>query len=164
MTLSGFSGKGLNASLFLGKKRSSNMEHKSPGPSSPSTPTVVQMNAGQKFDFGAYETHWKIDGSQTGGLFAIVHHPLKPRMLAAPLHRHHRQDEYSYVLAGTFGALLGDAVVTAEPGTWVFCSFGFTWTRRSRKLNDAETFATPRRLLQKTLPQAVMPSSAQLRG
>ncbi len=91
-----------------------------PGPSSPSTPTVIQMNAGEKFDFGAYETHWKIDGSQTGGRFAIVHHPLKPRMLAAPLHRHHREDEYSYVLAGTFGALLGDAVVTAEPGTWVF--------------------------------------------
>lgn len=40
--------------------------------------------------------------------------------LAAPLHRHHREDEYSYVLTGTLGALLGDAVVTAEPGTWVF--------------------------------------------
>ena len=29
------------------------------------------------------------------------------------------EDEYSYVLTGTFGALLGDAVVTAQPGTWV---------------------------------------------
>ena len=27
---------------------------------------------------------------------------------------------HSYVLTGTFGALLGDDVVTAEPGTWVF--------------------------------------------
>jgi hypothetical protein len=40
--------------------------------------------------------------------------------LAAPLHRHTREDEYSYVLEGTLGALLGDEVVTAGPGTWVF--------------------------------------------
>ncbi len=36
------------------------------------------------------------------------------------MHRHYREDEHSYVLTGTFGALLGDSVVTAEPGTWVF--------------------------------------------
>jgi hypothetical protein len=36
------------------------------------------------------------------------------------LHRHHREDEHSYVLTGTFGALPGDDVVTGEPGTWVF--------------------------------------------
>jgi gentisate 1,2-dioxygenase len=36
------------------------------------------------------------------------------------LHRHTREDEYSYVLEGTLGALLGDEVVTATPGTWVF--------------------------------------------
>ena len=52
--------------------------------------------------------------------FSVVHHPLAPRALAAPLHRHTREDEYSYVLEGTLGALLGDDVVTAEPGTWVF--------------------------------------------
>src|SRR5690606_28730937 len=38
----------------------------------------------------------------------------------APLHRHHREDEYSYVLTGRMGALLGDEVLTAGPGTWVF--------------------------------------------
>ena len=45
---------------------------------------------------------------------------MAPRVLAAPLHRHHREDEYSYVLTGTMGGLLGDDVVTAVPGTWVF--------------------------------------------
>lgn len=44
---------------------------------------------------------------------------MAPRALAAPLHRHHREDEYSYVLRGTLGAVLGDDVVTAGPGTWV---------------------------------------------
>ena len=33
--------------------------------------------------------------------FSLVEHPLKPRALAAPLHRHSREDEYSYGL--TFG-------------------------------------------------------------
>jgi mannose-6-phosphate isomerase-like protein (cupin superfamily) len=64
--------------------------------------------------------HWKIDGPQTSRRFSIVHHPLAPRALAAPLHRRHREDEFSYVLTGALGALLGDAVVTAQPGTWVF--------------------------------------------
>ena len=33
---------------------------------------------------------------------------------------HHREDEYSYVLTGKLGALLGEQAVTAGPGTWVF--------------------------------------------
>ena len=39
---------------------------------------------------------------------------------AAPLHMHTREDEYSYVLEGRMGALLGDDVVYAEPGDFVF--------------------------------------------
>lgn len=50
----------------------------------------------------------------------MVHHPMAPRALAAPLHLHHREDEYSYVLRGKLGALLGDDVVEAGPGAWVF--------------------------------------------
>jgi mannose-6-phosphate isomerase-like protein (cupin superfamily) len=97
------------------------MERELPGQShSQSAPLLIPRDGGDKFNFGAYGTHWKIDGPQTGGRFSVVHHPLTPRMLAAPLHRHHREDEYSYVLSGFFGALLGDSVVTAEPGTWVF--------------------------------------------
>ncbi len=40
--------------------------------------------------------------------------------LAAPLHRHLREDEYSYVLEGRMGALLGDDVLEAGPGDLVF--------------------------------------------
>ena len=39
--------------------------------------------------------------------------------LAAPLHRHLREDEYSYVLEGRMGALLGDDVLEAGPGDLV---------------------------------------------
>ena len=82
----------------------------------PSTPLIIRAGAGEKFDFGSYGVHWKIEGSQAGGRFSVVHHPLAPRSLGAPLHRHHREDEYSYVLTGVFGALLGDTVITAAHG------------------------------------------------
>ena len=36
------------------------------------------------------------------------------------MHFHHNEDEYSYVLRGTLGALLGENEVTADTGTWVF--------------------------------------------
>jgi mannose-6-phosphate isomerase-like protein (cupin superfamily) len=86
----------------------------------PATPIIVPADSPERFQRGGFGVNWKIDGAHTAGRFSIVHHPLGPRALAAPLHRHHREDEYSYVLSGTLGALLGDDVVTAGPGTWVF--------------------------------------------
>jgi mannose-6-phosphate isomerase-like protein (cupin superfamily) len=83
-------------------------------------PRIVPALAEEVFDFGGLGVEWKIDAEDTGGGFSVVHHPIAPRALAAPLHRHHREDEYSYVLSGTLGALLGDDVVRAGPGTWVF--------------------------------------------
>lgn len=83
-------------------------------------PIVIPPDGGNRADFGGLGVHWKIFGAQTGGRFAVVHHPLKPRALAAPLHRHRNEDEYSYVLDGTMGALLGDEHVSATVGTWVF--------------------------------------------
>ncbi|MEJ2157737.1 MAG: cupin domain-containing protein [Desulfobacteraceae bacterium] len=71
------------------------------------------------FDFGGLGVSWKIDGPTTGERFSVVHHPMAPRALAAPLHRHHNEDEYSYVIRGSLGALLGDKVVVAETGQWV---------------------------------------------
>jgi mannose-6-phosphate isomerase-like protein (cupin superfamily) len=73
----------------------------------------------ESFDFGGLGVVWKLDAAESGGRFSVVHHPLAPRALAAPLHRHHREDEFSYVLRGRLGALLGERVVTAGPGEWV---------------------------------------------
>jgi mannose-6-phosphate isomerase-like protein (cupin superfamily) len=85
-----------------------------------SEPMIIPVGGGESFDFGDFGVRWKIDGPQAGGRFSIIHHPLAPHTLAAPLHRHHREDEFSYVVKGSLGALLEDAVVTAEPGSWVF--------------------------------------------
>jgi mannose-6-phosphate isomerase-like protein (cupin superfamily) len=81
---------------------------------------IILPENGDVFDFGGLGVHWKIDGPYSGGRFAVVHHPIAPRALAAPLHYHHNEDEYTYVLEGELGALLGDEVLTAGPGTWVF--------------------------------------------
>ena len=45
---------------------------------------------------------------------------MSPRALGAPLHRHSREDEYSYVLEGRVGALLGDEVAEGGPGDLIF--------------------------------------------
>ncbi|WP_348177959.1 cupin domain-containing protein [Gaiella sp.] len=81
---------------------------------------MIPADGSEHVELGGLGIVWKIEGAEADERFSVVHHPLAPRALAAPLHRHTREDEYSYVLEGTLGALLGDQVVTAGPGTWVF--------------------------------------------
>jgi mannose-6-phosphate isomerase-like protein (cupin superfamily) len=90
------------------------------GMTTPASRIAIPPDGGDRVDMGGLGVIWKIEGAEAGQRFSVVHHPLAPRALAAPLHRHTREDEYSYVLEGTLGALLGDEVVTAGPGTWVF--------------------------------------------
>ena len=59
-------------------------------------------------------------GEETGGGFSLVEHPIPPRALAAPLHRHTREDEYSYIVEGRVGAWADGEVVYAEPGELLF--------------------------------------------
>ncbi len=81
---------------------------------------AVAADNDDRVDLGGFGVTWKIEGDETGDRFSVVHHPIAPRALVAPLHRHHNEDEYSFVIKGTLGALLGDEVVSAGPGTWVF--------------------------------------------
>jgi mannose-6-phosphate isomerase-like protein (cupin superfamily) len=69
---------------------------------------------------GSIGVRFMIDGLETGERFSLVEHPMSPRALAAPMHRHTREDEYSFVLQGRMGALLDDDVVEAGPGDLVF--------------------------------------------
>jgi uncharacterized cupin superfamily protein len=65
---------------------------------------------------GSMGVRFMLAGAETGGGFTLVEHPIPPRALAAPLHRHSREDEYSFVLEGRLGALVGDEVIYAHPG------------------------------------------------
>src|SRR3954447_24715416 len=82
--------------------------------------TVVGPADAKEGFLGSIGVRFMIDGPEAGERFSLVEHPMSPRALAAPLHRHTREDEYSYVLEGRMGALLGDDVVEAGPGELVF--------------------------------------------
>ena len=84
------------------------------------TPRVVGPNDGHFASIGGIGARLVIEGQHAGNRFALVDHPMQPRALAAPMHRHHREDEYSYVLEGQIGALLGDDVVLGNPGDLIF--------------------------------------------
>jgi mannose-6-phosphate isomerase-like protein (cupin superfamily) len=60
-----------------------------------------------------------LEASASGGALAVVEHLLAPRSLAAPMHLHTREDEYSYVLEGSIGARLGDDEVVADAGAFL---------------------------------------------
>jgi mannose-6-phosphate isomerase-like protein (cupin superfamily) len=68
----------------------------------------------------AVRDRFMLSGKESGGGFALVEHLMPPKALAAPLHRHSREDEYSYVLEGRVGALLGDEEVYGEVGDLIF--------------------------------------------
>ena len=60
-----------------------------------------------------------IGGEETRDNFALVEHPIGPRALAAPMHTHRYEDEYTYVLEGEVGVQVGEEVLLAYPGDLV---------------------------------------------
>ncbi len=60
-----------------------------------------------------------LESAASGGSIALVEHVLDPKVLAAPIHRHSREDEYSFVLAGTLGVIEEGVEITASPGDLV---------------------------------------------
>jgi len=82
-------------------------------------PKIVGPNGAKEGFLGSIGARFMIDGAEAGQRFSLVEHSMSPRALAAPLHLHTREDEYSYVLEGRMGALLGDEVVEAGPGDLV---------------------------------------------
>jgi mannose-6-phosphate isomerase-like protein (cupin superfamily) len=80
---------------------------------------VIGPTDGKAGFLGSIGVRFMLDGNRSDGGFSLVEHPMSPHALAAPLHRHTREDEYSYVLEGRMGALLGDDVLEADPGDLV---------------------------------------------
>lgn len=78
--------------------------------------TVIGPTDGESVDLTSIGVRFMLDGERTGGGFSLVEHPLAPRALAAPMHRHKNEDEYSYVTEGRVGAKLGDEVMFGEVG------------------------------------------------
>jgi quercetin dioxygenase-like cupin family protein len=84
------------------------------------TARVLGPHDGKTGFLGSIGVRFMIDGSDADERFSLVEHPMGPRALAAPLHRHNREDEYSWVIEGHVGALLGEEVLIGSPGDLIF--------------------------------------------
>jgi quercetin dioxygenase-like cupin family protein len=71
---------------------------------------------------------FKLEGAQSGDATNVLETEAAPGQ-GPPLHFHETQDEWLYVLTGTFRFRLEDDVVPAPPGTFVFIPRGVphTW-------------------------------------
>jgi mannose-6-phosphate isomerase-like protein (cupin superfamily) len=83
-------------------------------------PRKIGPSEGKLVDLGSIGARFIAWTDETGGDFSLVEHPMAPRRLAVGLHKHSREDEYSYVVEGRMGAMLGDDVVYADVGDFVF--------------------------------------------
>src|SRR5918994_956727 len=83
-------------------------------------PRKVGPRDGYYAELGGCDARFLVWGEESGGGFSLVEHPIPPRSLCAPLHRHDGVDEYSFVLEGRMGALLGDEVIYADAGELAF--------------------------------------------
>jgi quercetin dioxygenase-like cupin family protein len=88
---------------------------------------VVSPGEGRSVSLGGMGVIFKVGGTDTGGAFAVVEHPIEPGRLVLP-HVHLHEDEYSYVLEGTIGARVGDREITATPGSYVIKPRGLMHT------------------------------------
>ncbi len=83
-------------------------------------PRIISPKDGKTIDLRSLGVRFMVWGEESGRTFSLVEHPIPPRTLVAPLHRHTHEDEYSYILEGRMGAQLGEDVVIAEAGDFVF--------------------------------------------
>src|SRR3982074_1535962 len=79
------------------------------------TTKVVGPRDGKAGFLGSIGVRFMLGGEDADERFSLVEHPMSARALAAPLHRHTREDEDSYVVEGRGAAPPGDGV-GAPPG------------------------------------------------
>ena len=77
--------------------------------------SIIGPADGESVDLGGLGVRFMA----TGEGFSLVEHPIAPRTLAAPMHVHQHEDEYSYVLEGELGVQVSDEVRYAKAGELV---------------------------------------------
>jgi quercetin dioxygenase-like cupin family protein len=77
--------------------------------------SVVTPQEGETVELGGLGVRYMAAGEG----FSLVEHPIAPRTLAAPMHVHEHEDEYTYVLEGEVGVQIGDEVRYARSGDLV---------------------------------------------
>jgi len=80
---------------------------------------IVRRGQGETVSLGGLGVDFKMAGSATNGTFSIVEHPVDAGRLVPP-HTHTREDELTYVIEGEMGARIGDDILAAHTGDYVF--------------------------------------------
>jgi mannose-6-phosphate isomerase-like protein (cupin superfamily) len=78
--------------------------------------TYMAPGAGDAVWIGGFGVIYKVPPAATPSAIAVVEHVLGPQQLGAPLHRHSREDEISYVLEGVLTVQQADQIETAGVG------------------------------------------------
>jgi mannose-6-phosphate isomerase-like protein (cupin superfamily) len=79
--------------------------------------TAAETSTG---NLGVVGARFILDGRPSAGRFSLVEHPIIAHGMAAPLHLHTREDEYSFILEGRWGFWQDGTVAFAGPGDVVF--------------------------------------------
>jgi mannose-6-phosphate isomerase-like protein (cupin superfamily) len=101
-------------------------------PGSAVSPIAYRQGEGENFwSFGALATV-KASAETTGGRVGVIE-LLAPKGDGSPLHVHHREDEWFYVMEGELTFWAGGRVIHAPPGAFVFgpTSHTHSWSVRS---------------------------------
>jgi len=80
------------------------------------TARVIRPDDCDTATLGATTDQFFIDGESTQGRVSLVGHVIAPRSLAAPMHLHEREDEFSFIMSGQVAAVSGGREVLAGPG------------------------------------------------
>jgi quercetin dioxygenase-like cupin family protein len=85
---------------------------------SAATSRIVMPGEGKRVDLYDVRFRFLVESQDAGGTLAIVETEIPSGTLVKP-HRHTREDEFSYVLAGVVGARLGEDEVALPAGAAV---------------------------------------------
>ena len=89
------------------------------GPTTPLDPIALGPTEGESFWFFGTLVTLKTTSESTGGRVMVTEN-LGPRGTGSPLHVHHREDEWFYVMEGELTLWVGGQVITAPAGAFVY--------------------------------------------
>jgi mannose-6-phosphate isomerase-like protein (cupin superfamily) len=104
--------------------------------------TIIGPQEGDTVELGGLGVRFMA----TGEGFSLVEHPIAPRTLAAPMHVHRHEDEFSYVLEGEVGVQIGDDIHHARAGELVVKPRGIPhafWNRTDEPARLLEIISPP---------------------
>src|SRR5215471_3979032 len=106
---------------------------------------AVDVKVGDSVFFRSLGTIYKVLTDPENGSAGIVEHTLEAYSLGAPMHKHTREDEISYVLEGELSVIQDGKIQKAGPGQFVVKPreiFHTFWNARQQTLRFIE-FITP---------------------